>query len=354
MSQRAGLFSPVLAVLFTASACLAEETADGKKSQVKSEAADETTPVAKDETTPEWLPEGKWALDWSDEFSGEGELEKWYPLLGYNPPAFKKNEAKGIRWSGKTEESSHMYSVKSGHHWLNGDGQLVMRIVTDKTKKNEHGPRVEAAYLLTGYPEVWDKTEPNNAKWAGKFVSPKDGPLYISARVRTDQVVGWSTWFAFWLFSETRAYNGNPVDGTEVDMIEIPRGKHEYMDKVFNVANHWKSTGGSESLQFREKGTPPSTSFVDVTDSDYHTYGIEWSKESMKCSVDGKVYYTFAENIPTDPVDMMMFLTLEFKPNAWDPNQGDGRVEGPYVSDSPEMREMSRALVDFVRVYRKE
>lgn len=209
------------------------------------------------EEASEWLPEGNWTLDWADEFAGEGELEKWYPLLGYDPPSFQKAESKGIRWSGSTEETSHMYSENSGHHWLNGEGQLVMRIVCDKTRGNENGPRVEAAYLLSGYPEVWDKTEPNNAKWTGKFVSPRDGPLYISARVRSDKVVGYSTWFAFWLFTETRAYNGNPTDGTEVDMIEIVRGKPEYMGKVFNVANHWNQTGGSESLQFWEKGLLP-------------------------------------------------------------------------------------------------
>ena len=280
--------------------------------------------------------------------------EKWYPLLGYDGPSFQKNEKKGIRWTGKTAASSAMYSTKTGNHWLNGEGQLVLRIVTDKTRKNDHGEVVEAAYLLSGYPDKWDSNEPNGSKWAGKFVSPADGPLYISASVRSDQVKGWSTWFAFWLFTETRAYNGNPTDGTEVDMVEIVRGKKPYMDKIFNVANHWKlGGGGSESLQFRERGTPPSVSFADVNDSKFHTFGIEWTKEYMKCYVDGKNYYTFTENIPTDPVDMMILLTLEYQKDMWDPDQGDGRSEGPFVTDSPEKREMSRALVDFVRVYKK-
>ena len=80
--------------------------------------------------------------------------------------------------------------------------------------------------LLSGYPEAWEKTEHSNVRWAGKFVSPADGPVYhFNCRVRTDQVVGYSTWFAFWLFTETRAYNGNPFDGTEVDIVEIPKGK---------------------------------------------------------------------------------------------------------------------------------
>ena len=51
---------------------------------------------------------------------------------------------------------------------------------------------------------------------------------------------------------------------------------------------------------------------------------------------------------------MMLLLTMEFQPNSWDPNQGDGRTAGPFVLDTLEMREMSRALVDFVRVYKMQ
>jgi beta-glucanase (GH16 family) len=300
---------------------------------------------------PEWLPDGDWALDWSDEFSGDGAVEQWYPMLGYTPGDYTTKTEKGLRWNGKTEDTARMYSTQSGNHWLNGDGQLVIRAVCDKTESNTNGFKVKTAYLMSGYPDHWDKSEPAGVKWAGRFVSPKDGALYISTRVRSDQVVGHSTWFAFWLFSQTRAYNGNPTDGTEVDLIEIAKGAPNYMDHIFNVANHWGKTGGSESKQLNPLTDPPALSFVDVMDVDYHVYGLEWTTKYMKCYVDGQLYYTFIENIPSDPVDMMMLLTMEFQPNAWDPNQGDGRTTGPYVSDTAEMREMSRALVDYVRIY---
>ncbi|SMP48562.1 Glycosyl hydrolases family 16 [Neorhodopirellula lusitana] len=306
------------------------------------------------DASSQWVPEGKWELTWADEFSGKGMPEKWYPMLGYDPEAFKKNEAKGLRWSGATEDSAWMYSTKTGNHILNGSGQLVLRITADKTQSNEHGPKVNAAYLLSGYPDKWDSTEPNNAKWAGKFVSPKEGPLYVSASVRTDQVLGYSTWFAFWLFTETRAYNDEPANGTEVDIVEIVKGEPDYMKYCFNVANHWAKSGGSESKQFNAASRPRPQNYVDVNDKQYHTYGLEWSTDSMKCYVDGKLYYTFTENIPSDPVDMMMLLTMEFKPDSWDPNQGDGRTEGPCVKENDKMREMSRALVDYVRVFKKQ
>ena len=74
----------------------------------------------------------------------------------------------------------------------------------------------------------------------------------------------------------------------------------------------------------------------------------------MKCYVDGKLYYTFTENIPTEPVDMMILLTLEYQKNQWDSDQGDGRSEGPFVSDDAKLRVMSQVVVDFVRVYKKQ
>ncbi|MFK7768568.1 MAG: family 16 glycosylhydrolase [Mariniblastus sp.] len=302
-----------------------------------------------------WTPEGDWKIDWQDEFDGTGFPRNWYPFLGYTPTDFEERTEKGIRWSGATEDTAWMYTSKTGNHWLNGDGQLVMRIVAEKEKANANGIKVSAAYLMTGYPKKWDKSEPENVKWAGKFVSPADGPLYISARVKTNQIRGYSTWFAFWLFSETRAYNGNPVDGTEVDIVEIPKGKKDYINKCFNVANHWSQNGkGSESLQLNSGTKPTASSLVDVNDDQYHVYGVEWTKTSMMCYVDGQLYYTFTENIPSDPVDMMMLLTLEFKKNMWDPDQGDGRSEGPSVSDNEKIREMSRVLVDYVRVYKKQ
>lgn len=302
------------------------------------------------------LPPGTWVVDWNDEFTGnEFELpSKWYPFVGTNPESYAADDEKGIRWTdGNDPATAQMYSVKD-QHWLDGNGNLLLHAVSDKTTQTVHGDKVETAYLMTGYPEAWDDSDPDaTVRWAGKFVSPKETPLYISCRVKTNAVVGHSTWFAFWLFSKTRAYNSNPTNGTEVDIIEIAKGPN-WLNESFNVANHWNLTGGSESKQFNAASDPPAKLFVDVQDDQFHTYGLEWSTEKMTCFVDGVPCYTFTENIPTDPVDMMMLLTMEFQVNAWAANQGDGRVSGPFVSDNAQTRVMSRAVVDFVRVYKKQ
>ena len=330
-----------------------KQPAEGSKNKTDDQKPTGTTSVAGE--SDEWTPEGDWVIDWQDEFDGTGEPENWYPFLGYTPDEFAEKSVKGIRWNGQTEDSAQMYSAKSGHHWLNGKGQLVLRIVADKTKINANGTRVDGAYLMTGFPEKYDKSEPKNVKWGGKFVSAADSPLYICTRIKTSDLKGHSTWFAFWLFSQTRSYNNKPTDGTEIDVVEIPKGKKDYINKAFNVANHWANQGkGSEALQLNEASDPKSTDLVDVNDDKYHTYGVEWTREYMKCYVDGKLYYTFTENIPTEPVDMMILLTLEYQKNQWDSDQGDGRSEGPFVSDDAKLRVMSQVVVDFVRVYKKQ
>ena len=137
--------------------------------------------------------------------------------------------------------------------------------------------------------------------------------------------------------------------------MEIPKGKKDYINKAFNVANHWAREGkGSESMQLNEASDPKSTDLVDVNDDQFHTWGVEWTKTYMKCYVDGKLYRTFTENIPSEPVDMMILLTLEYQKNAWDPDQGDGRSEGPFVLDDKSKRVMSQVFVDYVRSYVKK
>lgn len=324
----------------------------------------------------EWLPPGEWTLEWADEFLGPAgdetnpNVKHWYPMLGWTPTDFKTKTEKGLRWNGKTAESSQFYSTKTGNHWLTGDGTLLLRASVDKTQPpNDNGPRVNTAYLQTGYPAGWEKRPPapgaepkSIVKWEpgdGVFVSPTvDGqvqPLYIAARLRADQVHGWSTWFAFWVFSHTDSYNNHPADGTEIDVMEVVAGNNEHFKNFFNVANHWYPAGKvKEDRYFNEHTTPKASEFVDLTDGNYHTWGLEWSDQFMKCYVDGKLYYTFTDHIPVEPRDMMLMLTLEFQQNLWIGNTGDGRVEGPHVSDNQALREISRVLVDYVRIYRQQ
>ena len=98
-------------------------------------------PKEKSVSDHDWTHEGDWELDWQDEFNGTGLPKKWYPFLGYTPVEFARKTEKGLRWNGKMENSAQMYSAKTGQHWLNGKGQLVLQIATDKTKSNRNGTK---------------------------------------------------------------------------------------------------------------------------------------------------------------------------------------------------------------------
>lgn len=317
--------------------------------------------------------DSSWGMVWNDEF--DTDLANWFPFLGYNSDEHDAYTEFPLRWAGATPDTAWMYSMKQGRHRLgNEDGETVLELDATCINPGQSNWKVETAYLSTGRPLFWGPNGSGPVWGGGKFVNANDTELYISTRVKTNKVVGWSTWFAFWLHSPKYAYNDNPADGTEFDLIEIPKGQPTYMETAFNVANHWRLEeyddngnvvvpAGTESKQFNNASDPTDLSLVDVREDAWHTYGVHWkvdpnnlndpSKTFMKCYVDGKHYYTFTDNLPTDPVDMMMFLTMEFKKDQWDGNQGDGRINGPAVATNGNERVMSRAFVDYVRIHEK-
>ncbi|MDA8744270.1 family 16 glycosylhydrolase [Rubripirellula amarantea] len=332
----------------------------------------------------EWLPPGNsWALEWQDEFEGTGLPENWYPHLGTNPEEVSNEIAAAaaenripeypLRYGPYDGNNAWMFSTGYGNHWLDGSGNLQLQIRADLNVDLAHGKKVESAYLMSGQPVAWDDSVPGTGvRWEGTLVSPGDGEIYISTRVKTNEMVGYSTWFAFWLFTQTQAYDRVPATGTEIDIIEIPIGEPAWMDGVFNVAHHWgvptqaELNAGikfSESLQY---SGVIAESLADVTADEYHTYGLRWSADSMTTYVNGVETFTFPDNppgnpvpaIPANPSDMMMMLTLEFEKDAWVDktldDQGDGRFQGTPLEEDANYRVMSRAQVDYVRIWRAQ
>ena len=232
---------------------------------------------------------------------------------------------------------------------------------------------------MTGFPQGWraprgwSRSDGRNIpNWVtggpdkGIFVGPNDGPIYLTARVKANQVLGYGTWFAFWALSETQNYQDNdfpaPIKkGTELDIVEIFNGPNPDMENAYTVNNHIrKDAVGSVGKRF-DPGPNHENAHINVRDNNYHDYGMEWYKGTgsnnagafVKFYVDGKLVFSTTRNIPTDPDDMMMLLTMEFKPGSWGDGGVDGRYTGPKVKEESGYREMSRVLVDHVHVYRK-
>ncbi|MEO0514807.1 MAG: glycoside hydrolase family 16 protein [Planctomycetota bacterium] len=333
-------------------------------------------------------PAGYNTIDWQDEFNGSGEPANWYPLLGYDPGEYNSKDEKGIRWAGGTENTAWMYSTSYDNlmpdgnptYWLDGNGHLVLRAVSDKTDVANNGtasagPKVKCAYLLSGRPTGWQQLDVNYSSefpqgpndpdrvtrgvWEGKLVSPANGPIYMTARVKANQIYGYSTWFAFWAFTETQGYEDAKPHysfdtGTEIDIIEIFYGSKWYLENAFSANNHWRQSGGSDGK--RVDGASNSDDpflWADVRDDQWHDYGVLWTTNRLTFYVDGQEFYTTTQSVPANPVDMMMLLTMEYKVDQWEGNIGDGRTQGPFVSNNSSMREMSRVLVDHVRIYKQ-
>jgi hypothetical protein len=287
------------------------------------------------------------------------DSSKWFPQLGNASWEYEHNTEKPLRWSdGNNAETAWMYSCRAdlsstkSQYYYKQDGNLVLQAICHKNDTNEHGAKVKCGYLMTGYPSGGDNPD-GKPKYSGHFFNPQNGKIEIECKIKTIDVKGASTWFAFWAFNENYAYNGNSIDGTELDFFELPKGTGEgsWLNNTFNVANHWLKSDGSESKSFNSTTTPSVPELCQNLDGDWHTWKVVWTEDQVECFVDGKWYYTINQHIPSNPTQMMLLLTLEFKLNQWSGNAGDGRVVGNYVSDNSDYRIMSRVYIDYIKVW---
>ena len=319
----------------------------------------------------QWVPPGKWDLVWRDEFNG-ADLSKWNPLLAYDIETLKKSTELAYRWETNDPETARMYIPKSGNHRLQ-NGKLVLDVsVSDE--RNKVGKKVYCGYLLTGKPVGFTckpgtfkadescKDDKNiTSKWDGATFSPQrvngkntnSDAIYLSADVNTGQFQGLSSWFAFWLMDQQITYVGERNKGwNEIDIIEIPKSKTP--TNYFNIANH-QGANETYSLEFTSgRATRNADNFVDVNQNKYQSYGLLWeggSTPRLTYYVNGQVLATTTKNVPLTPDRMFLYLTTEFQLNLWREDQGDGRVSSKTIDTVAGRKVISRALVDFVRVY---
>jgi beta-glucanase (GH16 family) len=243
------------------------------------------------------IPEGYHQVPaWQDDFSGDTiDGSRWYI---YNLPKYK-----GTRNSGLFQE---MVSVENGH--------LVLRAAYD-----------DQGYLRTG--GIGTANLPMSGKAAeAKFESTYG---YFEARVKFQKSNGLS--FAFWLQSYgTHSIGNEGNDGMEIDIIETPElGSGE--DKISQNL-HW------DGYHEHHVHVGMSRPFRGVTDGDWHIVALDWTPEKLVFYVDGQVtWQTIAGDVPDVPE--FILLTLDA-----------GWVDYPPQKENiPD-----KALVDWVRVYKKE
>lgn len=227
-------------------------------------------------------------LVWADEFNYEGAPDptKWGYDIGTGSNGWGNNELQ--YYTNRLENAS----VSNG----------MLKI----TAKREafSGSAFTSARLLT----------------KGKFTT-KYGK--IEARAKLPSGVG--TWPAIWMLGKNIDQVGWPACG-EIDIMEH-KGSDE--NRIYGTLHYPGRSGGNADGK---------TVVVSNVASAFHIYSVEWNASTIKISVDGNVFYTFANNANT-AFNQEFFIIL----NVAMGGGFGGPVEAGFQQSSME--------IDYVRVY---
>lgn len=239
-----------------------------------------------------------WTLTWSDEFEGEGapDPKKW-ERQEYN----RRNNPAGPDGYWSRQDS-----------YLNGLGQLVIRIRTIANQNNDGDPYDFSVGALRS---------------KGRF-EQLYGRFEISCQLPTQ--AGW--WVAFWMMQgQVSRVGDGGVDGSEVDIME----GFGWTDKI-NFAIHYDGYGEDH----KSKGT--NKVFQGIREG-FHTYTLDWHPDRYVFYVDGEqVWETTGGGVCNQPGYLK--VTGEISTEDWAVNEWWANVpDTTFYPDS--------FLVDYVRVY---
>ena len=145
----------------------------------------------------------------------------------------------------------------------------------------------------------------------------------VEAKAKLPAGVG--TWAAIWMLGNNISTAGWPACG-EIDIMEH-LGRD--LNKIYGTLHHPGHSGGNGD---------GGTLAISNAATEFHRYGIQWTPETIKISVDDVVFYTF-NNAASLPFNQNFFLILNV---AMGGNFG-GTIDPAFTSGVME--------VDYVRVY---
>jgi beta-glucanase (GH16 family) len=254
-------------------------------------------------------------LLWSDEFNGKkGSLPSskvWSAEIG------------GGGW-GNSERQ--YYTNKSSNASMDGSGRLV---ITADRISNEYAEQVGD---VPGTEDILNRCSECQFTSARLKTARKLSFQYgrIEARIKLPQGVG--TWPAFWMLG------GDLLDGVpwpECGEIDIMEFRGDISDQSTS-AIHGPTTPKGSGLGTR------FLSFAPLSD-DYHTFAIEWKKNSLSFIVDGRVTGTFSSADTGSRgwvYNQKFFLILNLAMG--------GTYAGEFIDPSLNQAQLS---VDYIRFY---
>ncbi|HTD94587.1 MAG TPA: glycoside hydrolase family 16 protein [Chitinophagaceae bacterium] len=240
--------------------------------------------------------EKKWKLVWSDEFNYTGlpDSTKWTEETG------------GDGWG---NNELQYYTAGRKENARVGGGVLTIEARHEK----KEGMEFTSARLITK----------NKGDW-------QYGKIEVKAKLPR----GFGSWPAIWMLGSTTPMAW-PDDG-EIDIME-------------HVGFHQGFIHGSIHCQkYNHVINTQKTDTVEIKDcsESFHVYGLEWSRDTIRVSVDSKVFFTFANEhsgYAAWPFDNKMFLLLNIAVGGnWGGQKGVAGNIWPL-----------RMQIDYVRVYQQ-
>lgn len=155
---------------------------------------------------------------------------------------------------------------------------------------------------------------------------------YVEARIKVPATHG--VWPAFWMMPETSAYGSWPKSG-EIDIME-------YSPFIVGDNHVFGTVHYGDSFE-NHKYTSLANVVVDTATTEFHTYGVEWTAESITQFIDGAQVgnpYMINGDWTTWPFDQNFFVILNLAMG--------GNLGGPIDAALTE----AVYEIDYVRVYR--
>ncbi|MFV0469872.1 MAG: family 16 glycosylhydrolase [Dysgonomonas sp.] len=220
------------------------------------------------------------------------------------------------------------YFETGGNGWGNNEAEYYV----DRVYQNDTVAKIQDGKLIIT---------------AHKLATPYQGKSYVSARMNTYESWkygyfemkaklpgGRGTWAAFWMMPKN--FISWPLDG-EIDILEYVG----YRPKVVQSTIHTQAY--NHTIQTDKSGTQT----VETAETDFHTYGLEWTEDKIVGYADGVPYFTFENDKKGDkntwPFNEPFYLKLNLAIGGdW------GGAQGIDTSIFP-----SRYEIDYVRVYQK-
>ena len=254
-------------------------------------------------------------LLWSDEFNGKkGSLPS---------PKTWSREIGGGGW-GNSERQ--YYTDKAANASMDGSGRLV---ITANRISNEYAEQIGE---VPGTEDILNRCSECQFTSARMKTARNIGFMYgrIEARIKMPQGIG--TWPAFWMLG------GDLLDGVpwpECGEIDIMEFRGDIPDRTTSALHGPTTPPGS--------GLGAAFMSYDSLSNGFHTYAIEWKKNSITFIVDGRVTGTYSSADTGSRgwvYNQEFFLILNLAMG--------GTYAGEYIDP---MLNQAQLYVDYIRYY---